>query len=41
MKVMNTRYLKGYLLKEPRLFPPESLKPVLSKLDERCRTLEN
>ncbi len=40
VKVMNAKYLKGFLPGQPRMFATAMLNPVLSKLEERCRTLE-
>jgi hypothetical protein len=40
VKVMNAKYLRGFLPRESRTFAPAMLNPVLSKLEERCRTLE-
>jgi hypothetical protein len=40
VKAMNAKYLRGFLTGQPRTFAPAILNPVLSKLEERCRTLE-
>jgi hypothetical protein len=40
VKVMNAKYLRGFLSREPKTFGATILNPVLSKLEERCRTLE-
>ncbi len=40
VKVMNSKYLKGFLPGQPKTFGPSILNPALSKLEERCRTLE-
>lgn len=40
VKVMNAKYLRGFLPGQPKTFGAPILNPVLSKLEERCRTLE-
>jgi membrane protein implicated in regulation of membrane protease activity len=40
VKVMNAKYLITFLSKAPHQFTSEQLKPLLLRLDERCRTVE-
>lgn len=40
VKVMNAKYLVGYLAGAKRVLTAEQLEPLLRRLDERCRTLE-
>jgi hypothetical protein len=40
VKVMNEKYLVGYLKGAKRLFTLDQLEPVIERLDERCRTIE-
>ena len=40
VKVMNAKYLVGYLKGARRLFSPEQLETTIRRLDERCRVVE-
>jgi hypothetical protein len=40
VRVMNATYLVNYLAGAERRFTPEQLRPINSRLDELCRTLE-
>jgi len=40
VKAMNAKYLVGYLTRSDRRFTAEQLRPVIRRLDERCRDLE-
>jgi hypothetical protein len=40
IKAMNEKYLVNYLLNAKRLFAPQQLQGVSSRLDELCRTVE-
>ena len=39
-KVMNAKYLVGYLSDARRVLTPEETEPLVRRFDERCRTLE-
>lgn len=40
VKVMNAKYLVGYLRDAKRVYTPEQLETTLRRLDERCRVVE-
>lgn len=40
VKAMNAKYLEDYLSRIARTYSAEQIEPIISRLDERCRTLE-
>ena len=40
VKVMNAKYLVGFIRSAPRLYQPEQLATVIQRLDDGCRSLE-
>lgn len=40
VKAMNAKYLSGYLAGAARQYTVEQLEPIISRFDERCRTVE-